>query len=369
MSKSFAVIVGLSIVAVALCACVGGTVAKEAGSMDGTKGTSAASAQVNVENLRDIYFAGGCFWGVEEYFSRIPGVYEAESGYANGTTENPSYEDVCYRNTGHAETVHVRYDPDLVSLKTLTEQYFKIVDPLSVNRQGNDAGSQYRTGVYYTDEADLPVLEAVFAAEQEKHDQQLAVELKPLENFYLAEEYHQDYLKKNPNGYCHIDFSTLEDLPAAGEAASSGARYVQPSDEELRSMLTPEQYDVTQNAATERAFTGEYWNNHEKGIYVDIVTGEPLFSSADKYDSGCGWPSFTRPIDPDAVVESADTSWGMNRTEIRSSGGRSHLGHVFEDGPADRGGLRYCINSASLRFIPYDDMDAEGYGAYKALCE
>jgi len=169
---------------------------------------------INIEKLKDIYFAGGCFWGVEEYFSRIPGVYDVTSGYANGNTENPSYNEVCFNNTGHAETIHVRYDPGLVSLNTLTVQFFKIIDPLSLNKQGNDAGVQYRTGVYYTDESDIEELKALFSSQQKKYKRKIAVELLPLKNYYLAEDYHQDYLKKNPSGYCHIDFSSLAELTA-----------------------------------------------------------------------------------------------------------------------------------------------------------
>ena len=195
--------------------------------------------KINMDNLKDIYFAGGCFWGVEEYFSRIPGVYDVTSGYANGSSENPSYEDVC-GGIGHAETIHVQYDPSIISLKTLTEQFFKITDPLSVNKQGNDRGVQYRTGVYYTDESDKDVIQAVFDAEQQKYDKKIAVELLPLENFYLAEEYHQDYLKKNPNGYCHIDFGSLAEVetePRTNEIRVDPEKYSKPSDEGIRDLL------------------------------------------------------------------------------------------------------------------------------------
>ena len=318
------------------------------------------AVNINTENLHEIYYAGGCFWGVEEYFSRIPGVYDVVSGYANGNVENPTYEQVCSNTTGFAETIRVQYDPEIISLETLTEQYFTLIDPLSVNRQGNDTGSQYRTGIYYTDEADRAPAEKVMAGVQKKYDEPLAVELQPLTNFYLAEDYHQDYLKKNPNGYCHISFDGLNDL----KVRSDGTVGMKLSEGELRKLLTPEQFEVTQNSATEQPFTGEYWDNEEPGLYVDVVTGEPLFSSADKFDSGCGWPSFTKPLEDDAVAEKRDSSHGMERVEVRSSQGDSHLGHVFEDGPTDRGGLRYCINSASLRFIPLDQMEAEGYGEY-----
>ena len=315
---------------------------------------------------KEIYLAGGCFWGVEEYFSLVPGVVDAVSGYANGATENPTYDDVCWRGTGHAETVRVTYDPGQVSLRTLVEQLFAIIDPTSVNRQGNDRGVQYRTGVYYTDEADRAIIEEVFAAEQAKLAEPIATELLPLENFYEAEEYHQDYLRKNPGGYCHVDFSSLNDLPAAAPAGAGDARtWEKPSDEELRERLNPMQYHVTQKAATEFAFTGEYDRHFERGIYVDVVSGQPLFSSEDKYDSGCGWPAFTRPIDDAALTRRDDRSHGMHRIEVRSSGADSHLGHVFHDGPAEAGGLRYCINSAALRFVPYDQLEAEGYGEWK----
>jgi peptide methionine sulfoxide reductase msrA/msrB len=319
------------------------------------------------DGLKDIYFAGGCFWGVEEYFSRIPGVVDAVSGYANGTKANPSYEEVCTGRTGHAETVRVRYNPRQVALKTLAAQYFKIIDPLSRNRQGNDVGSQYRTGIYFVDAADRPVLEEVMGTVAKGYSAPLAVELTPLTAFYPAEEYHQDYLKKNPGGYCHITFDSLNDLPPAPVEASDAGPYVKPPAHELRAKLSPEAWHVTQESGTERPFTGEYWDSEEAGIYVDIVTGEPLFSSADKFDSGCGWPSFTKPLDDEAVNERMDASHGMRRTEVRSRAGDSHLGHVFEDGPQDKGGLRYCINSAALRFIPYADMDKEGYGNLKPL--
>ena len=312
----------------------------------------------DASRLREIFFAGGCFWGVESYFFQVPGVRSATVGYANGDTANPSYQEVCTGKTGHAETVHLVYDLDQVSLQTLTEHFFLIINPLTLNRQGNDSGSQYRSGVYYTDESDLELLQQVRDAEQEKYTAPIQTELLPLRCYYLAEDYHQDYLEKNPGGYCHIDFSSLADFPRLEQSSA----YSRPSDQEIRSMLTEEQYRVTQENATERPFSGEYDQLFEPGIYVDVVTGEPLFLSADKYDAGCGWPSFSRPIDAEAVVESSDTSYGMNRTEVRSRIGDSHLGHVFSDGPAALGGMRYCINSASLRFVPYAEMEKEGYG-------
>ena len=244
-------------------------------------------------NLRDIYFAGGCFWGVEEYFSRIPGVYDVTVGYANGTTADPTYKEVCSGQTGHSEAVHIRYAPAVVELQTLTRQFFKIIDPVSLNKQGNDVGTQYRTGIYYVDEADKEAIMAVMAEVQKQYSQPLAVELRPLANYFLAEDYHQDYLRKNPGGYCHINFDSLKDLNAKS-AQIDPAKYSKPSDGDLRKILSSEEYRITQEAGTERAFSGKLWDHKEKGIYVDIVTGEPLFASSDKFESGCGWPSFTR---------------------------------------------------------------------------
>ncbi len=334
-------------------------------SSGGKGGTAAAKNAPENAALRDIYFAGGCFWGVEEYFSRMPGVHDVTVGYANGSKENPTYEEVCSGRTGHAETVHVRYYPKIISLKTLAEQFFTVIDPTSLNRQGNDVGSQYRTGMYYVREEDKAVLEAVRAEVQKKYAKPLAVELVPLQKYYLAEEYHQDYLKKNPRGYCHIDFSSLKDVRTEKIEVVDPGKYPKPSDAELKKMLSPEAYAVTRQNATERAFTGKLWDHKERGIYVDVVTGEPLFSSSDKFDSGCGWPSFTKPIDPAVIAERQDDSHGMRRIEVKSRAGDSHLGHVFDDGPKDKGGLRYCINSAALRFVPYEEMDKQGYGYLK----
>lgn len=327
--------------------------------------------------LREIYLAGGCFWGVEAFMARIPGVADTEVGYANGITENPTYEAVCRGDTGHAETVRVMYDPRQVSTEKLLEAFFSIIDPLSKNRQGNDIGTQYRTGVYYTSPDDLTAIQRVFTAEQAKYNRPLNVERKPLSNFYPAEEYHQDYLDKNPNGYCHVNFDGLDDLEAPSVTESgtvkkvevSPEKYALPSEEELKKKLSEIQYRVTRKAATEAPFENEYCDNKEPGIYVDVATGEPLFSSLDKFDSGSGWPSFTQPIAPEVLRSDRDTSHGMEREEVRSRVGNSHLGHVFDDGPKAKGGLRYCINSAALRFIPVQDLEREGYGEFKVLFE
>ena len=309
--------------------------------------------------MNTIYLAGGCFWGVEGYFKRIEGVKGTTCGYANGRTDNPSYEDVCRHDTGHAETVKVDFDDEVISLEDLLIYYFRIIDPVSVNKQGNDVGTQYRTGIYYTNESQLPVIKAAIEREQRKYNEKIAVEVLPIENFYSAEEYHQDYLDKNPNGYCHIN------LGLADEPIVRSEKYKRKNDEELKENLTPLQYDVTVNAATERPFDNEFNSNFERGIYVDITSGEPLFFSTDKFESGCGWPSFSKPIQKDLVRYNEDLSLGRRRIEVRSNVADAHLGHVFDDGPSELGGLRYCINSAALRFIPIDKMDAQGYGYLK----
>lgn len=334
------------------------------------------------EAASQVYLAGGCFWGVEQYFALVPGVLDAMSGYSQGTVENPSYEEVCTGTTGHTETVQVIYDSSVVSLNHLLNLYFDIIDPYSINKQGNDRGPQYRTGIYYTNEADGQIAQNFIAEKQAATDRKIVVEVEPVRNFFPAEAYHQDYLEKNPFGYCHIsrdkfrkaassvDTSLVPNLVETvnpEEAVSQlpsleQERYPRPSNEVLQERLSPLQYEVAVNAATERPFFNEFWDNHEEGLYVDIVTGEPLFLSTDKFDSGCGWPSFTKPIATELVTELVDTSHGMVRTEVRSRSGDIHLGHVFDDGPIAAGGLRYCINSASLRFVPKNEMEAAGYG-------
>ncbi len=316
---------------------------------------------------KEIYLAGGCFWGTEKYFQNISGVLSTEVGYANGKTAQPSYEDVCDKDTGHAEVVKVIYDDAQVSLPFILQMYAQVIDPVSVNKQGGDTGTQYRTGVYWTDADDEAEVEQFLAELQTQHKEKIAVENLPLDNYYAAEEYHQDYLEKNPNGYCHIGASHFEKAKLAKDSSVAKPVFLKKSDEQLKQTLSPMQYKVTQENGTEPAFDNEFDQHFEEGIYVDITTGEPLFSSTDKYDSGCGWPAFTRPIDPSLVVDIKDQSHGMIRTEVRSKLGDAHLGHVFPDGPVAEGGMRYCINSASLRFIPKEKMAEEGYGAYLPL--
>ena len=303
--------------------------------------------------MAEIYLAGGCFWGLEEYFSRIEGVKKTTVGYANGQVESTNYQLI--HQTDHAETVHLIYDEKRVSLREILLYYFRVIDPLSVNKQGNDVGRQYRTGVYYTNQADKSVIEQVFTEQEKQLGQKIAVELEPLRHYVLAEDYHQDYLKKNPGGYCHINVND------AYQPLVDPGQYEKPTDAELKEQLTEEQYQVTQNSATERPFHNAYNATFEEGIYVDVTTGEPLFFAGDKFESGCGWPSFSRPIAREVLRYYEDKSHGMERIEVRSRSGNAHLGHVFTDGPESAGGLRYCINSAALRFIPKEKMEAEGY--------
>ena len=329
--------------------------------MENQKDMDKEKENYSKDDLKKIYLAGGCFWGVEEYMQRIYGVYDAVSGYANGKVNNPTYKTVSSGKSGYAETVEVTYDSKKIKLEDLLNHYFKIIDPTSLNKQGNDRGSQYRTGIYYVDDSDKEVIDKVMNFQAKKYSEKIVVENMKLKNFTVAEDYHQDYLRKNPNGYCHIDLSK------ASEVVIDPAKYPKPSDDDLKRKLTDIQYRVTQKNETESSFSNEYWDNKEKGIYVDVATGEPLFSSSDKFDSGCGWPSFSKPIAKDVVTYREDKSYNMNRTEVRSRSGDSHLGHVFNDGPEELGGLRFCINSASIKFIPLKDMEDRGYGYLKHL--
>lgn len=310
-----------------------------------------------VQNV--IYLAGGCFWGLEHLMQSIPGVIDAKSGYANGTCKaDADYETVCKGNTGFRETVRVEYDPEKVSLDALLLAYFYVIDPTVQNRQGNDVGSQYQTGIYYTNSMAKEVAQRIYDIEKSRRAK-FFVEFEPLANFFLAEEYHQNYLEKNPDGYCHIPRDEIE---LFSKLKIDPGDYRKPAAESILEKLTAEQYHITQENGTERAFQNEFWDKFEKGIYVDVVTGEPLFSSTDKFESGCGWPAFSKPIEAPAVVEREDNSHGMSRTEVRSRAGDSHLGHVFQNDPDSPSGVRYCINSAALRFVPYEKMESEGYG-------
>lgn len=306
-----------------------------------------------------IYLAGGCFWGVQKLFQSIPGVKSVLSGYANGHEDIiPNYNLVMKGDTGYRETVKVLYNPAQITLEGLVFAFLQVIDVGAVNYQGPDFGSQYQSGVYYESEEDLKKIERVFETVKSR-SKRFAVELKPLTGFYDAEDYHQDYLNKNPRGYCHIPLSAIKN---ATTWLIDPGLYSRPDEETLKENLTPLQYGVTQKNQTEAPHQNLYNNHFESGIYLDIVTGEPLFSSRDKFACGCGWPSFSRPIHPDVVVFLPDNSHFMVRTEVRSRSGNSHLGHIFTNDPHSPTGDRYCINSAALRFIGREEMEDLGYG-------
>ncbi len=310
-----------------------------------------------MEGSKKIYLAGGCFWGTQHFLRQIHGVVSTKVGYANSLISYPDYKTVCSGVTGAVEAVEVEYLPKIINLERLIQLYFMSIDPTTVNRQGNDVGTQYRTGIYYTDPIDVPAITRAVEFELGEICAPIVTEILPLENFYEAEDYHQDYLINNPEGYCHIN-------PELFKIAREANKYPVVSDEELKQRLTPLQYAVTRESLTEPPFKNEYYAEFRPGIYVDIISGEPLFLSTDKFESGCGWPAFSKPIDQSLIEEHLDLTHGKVRTEVRSRNSESHLGHVFNDGPIASGGQRYCINSASLRFVPKEDMEMEGYGDY-----
>ncbi|WP_029271188.1 peptide-methionine (R)-S-oxide reductase MsrB [Virgibacillus alimentarius] len=308
-------------------------------------------------------FAGGCFWCMVEPFDERPGVVEVISGYTGGEIENPTYEQVCSNTTGHVEAVQIAFDPKTMPYQELVNTFWQQIDPTDPGGQFHDRGESYQTVIFYHNEEQKRIAEESKQKLEKsgKFKNPIATKILPAKPFYKAEEAHQDYYKKQSfhyrlykKGSGREDFLKNNWQPKFNKA-------------NLKEQLTPIQYHVTQENGTEKPFHNEYWDNEEEGIYVDIISGEVLFTSKDKFDANCGWPSFTKPVDKYQLTEKTDSSHGMIRTEVRSRRSDSHLGHVFNDGPVDRGGLRYCMNSAAMRFIPKEKMAEEGYKNYLYL--
>lgn len=305
-------------------------------------------------------FAGGCFWCMVAPFDERPGILSVQSGYTGGTTDNPTYEKVATNTTGHQEAVQITFDPEVIAYEDIVQTFWQQIDPTDAGGQFHDRGDSYKTAIYYQNEEQKKVAEKskVELEESGRFKKPIVTEIIKATKFYSAEEEHQDFYKKNKAHY---------ERYSVGSGRKDFIKDNWSNEDDLRKKLTPIQYAVTQEDATERPFENEYWDNEKEGIYVDIISGDVLFSSKEKYDAQCGWPSFTKPIDESSVIEKEDRTLRSVRTEIRTKDTNSHLGHVFEDGPVDQGGLRYCMNSAALNFIPKEKMKDKGYEKYLSL--
>lgn len=317
---------------------------------------------MNTENEKAT-FAGGCFWCMEPPFEGLDGVLDVVAGYTGGHVKDPSYEEVCEGDTGHTEAIQIIYDPSKITYDKLLDIFWRQIDPTDAGGQFVDRGTQYRSAIFYhSDEQKIIAEKSKSELERSgRYKKPVVTEILPIAEFYMAEEYHQDYYKKET-----LRYKSYRNHSGRDQILKGLWQYQRPAEEELRKRLTPLQFKVTQENGTERPFDNEYCGSKGEGIYVDVVSGEPLFSSRDKFDSGTGWPSFSKPLEPENIVEKEDEGHSMVRTEVRSRHAGSHLGHVFPDGPEPTG-LRYCINSAAIRFICKEEMEKAGYGAYKEL--